>query len=77
MIRALRNFEYTEMNVDVDYAPDGALAALVRLRGRNPDVENGRAIHFNMNVSENILALLDSIRASEATQQRVQQRLSR
>lgn len=76
-IRALRNFEYTEMKVGVDYAPDGALAALVRLRGKSQDVENGRPIHFNVNVTENIPALLESIRASEATERRVQQRLSR
>lgn len=76
-IRALRNFEYTEMNVGINYEADGALAALVRLRGKSPDVENGRAIHFNMNITENIPALLESIRASEKTEQRVQQRLSR
>ncbi len=75
-IRALRNFVYTGMVVTVDYAPDGVLSALVNLKGNSPDVENGRPINFNMNITENIPALLESIRASEGMESRVQQRLS-
>ncbi len=76
-IQALRNFQYESLNADVDYALDGQLTLAVKLRGRSPDVEKGRPIHFNLNVSENIPALLETLRASESVTERVQQRFSR
>lgn len=75
--RALQNFNYQLLEATVNYTPDGEMRTQVRLEGSSPDVENGRPIHFNVNLSENILTLLTSLRASEAMQERVQQRLSR
>ncbi len=76
-VRALRNFQYSKMDVEVNLSPAGALGLLVKLQGRSPDVEQGRPIHFNLNVSEDIPALLESLRASEEMTDRIQQRLSR
>lgn len=76
-IRALRNFQYKRMDLEVNYTVDGALDLGVRLEGSSPDVENGRPIHFNLHINEDIPKLLESLRASEAMSERVQQRLSR
>lgn len=76
-IRALRNFQYDHMTLDVDYVPEGQLDLMVRLEGKNPDVEDGRPIHFNLNISQNVLTLLKSLQASERMSERVQERLSR
>lgn len=76
-IRALRNFQYSLMRAEVDLDQDGSLQLAVRLEGRSPDVENGRPIHFNLNVTENVHDLLRSLRAADNLSERVQDRLSR
>jgi hypothetical protein len=75
-IKALRNFVYREMEIDVNLVPEGDLKLLVKLEGYSPDVENGRAINFNLNVSENLPALIESLQASDTFSERIQQRLS-
>jgi len=74
---ALRNFDYESMTADVDYGLDGTLALAVHLKGKSPDVEKGRPIHFNLNVTESVPALLESLRAAESVTERVQRRFSR
>ena len=54
-----------------------ALTLGVQLQGRNPAVEQGRAIQFNLNLNENLPALLESLRAAENVTDRVEQRLVR
>ncbi len=75
-LRALRNFEYNQMDIDVEYLLDGELASKIALSGSSPDVENGRQIHFNMNITQNIPVLLESIRSSDEFKKRIQQQLS-
>ncbi|MFT4712229.1 MAG: hypothetical protein ACI8W1_000707 [Candidatus Azotimanducaceae bacterium] len=75
-IKALRNFVYREMDIDVNLLPEGDLNLLVKLQGYSPDVEKGRPINFNLNVSENLPALIESLQASETFSERIQQRLS-
>jgi len=48
----------------------------VRLKGFNPAVENGRAIQFNLNLTESVPALLESLRAAEGVTKRVEQRFA-
>jgi hypothetical protein len=76
-IRALRDFDYELLEAGADMAEDGELRLLVKLHGSSPNVENGRPIHFNLNVTENIPVLLESLRASQAMTDRVQERLRR
>jgi hypothetical protein len=76
-IKALRNFQYEGLSADVDYAVNGVLTLAVKLRGRSPDVEKGRPIHFNLNLTEDVPALLESLRASDSITERVQQQFSR
>jgi hypothetical protein len=67
-LTALTDYRYTSLAASVDYLEDGELKLGVSLQGRNPEVEKGRPIHYNLNVSENVLVLLRSLRAqSEVT----------
>ncbi len=72
--KALEDFRYNTLDANVVLAADGALTLAVRLRGTNPAVENGRAIAFNLNVNENLPALLESLRAAERITDQVEQR---
>jgi hypothetical protein len=43
----------------------------------NPELEGGRRINVNVNISDNIPALLRSLQASRAITERLEQRLNR
>ncbi|QGZ31851.1 YdbH domain-containing protein [Stutzerimonas stutzeri] len=76
---ALDDFHYDLLASDVHYATDGTLDLGLKLHGRNPALEDGRAINFSINLEEDIPALLTSLqlsdRVSETIQRRVQERL--
>ncbi|WP_349571167.1 YdbH domain-containing protein [Azotobacter salinestris] len=76
---ALEDFHFSQLSSDLGYDEQGTLHMVLRLEGRNPTLEKGRPIHFNINLEEDIPALLTSLqltdRVSERIRQRVQQRL--
>lgn len=78
---ALDDFHYEVLRSGVDYREDGTLMLSLRLEGRNPDIEKGRAFNFGINLEENIPQLLTSLqltdRVSDTIQRRVQERLRR
>lgn len=76
-VRALADFAYSELDAAVDYAEDGELLLAIKLRGRNPEVENGRAIHYNLNVTENVPSLLESLQADMRLTERIQNKVER
>jgi hypothetical protein len=78
---ALNDFRYRALNSGVDYAEDGTLQLSIRLEGSNPDIEGGRQINFNINLEEDVPALMTSLqltdRVSDIIQRRVQESLQR
>lgn len=76
---ALEDFHYSLLAGDLGYDEQGKLLLALRLEGRNPDLEKGRPIHFNINLEEDIPALLTSLqltdRVSETIRRRVQDSL--
>jgi len=64
VVEALSNFQYQVLNVISDYKRGGDLALQVRLEGKNPDWQAGQPVHLNLNVEENIPALLRSLQLS-------------
>lgn len=77
--RSLENFHFTTLNSQVNYDRDGKLLLALRLEGRNPEIEQGRPIHFNINLEEDIPTLLASLqltdKVNEIIKRRVQQRM--
>ena len=74
---ALEDFRFDTLDAKVALAPDGGLALAVALHGSNPAVEQGRAFQFNLNLTENLPALLESLRAADRITDRVEQRVVR
>lgn len=76
---ALEDFHFNVLSSKLDYEPSGKLLFNIRLEGKNPAVENGRSIHLNLNLEEDLPALLASIQlgnhVSETIQERIRQRL--
>ncbi len=61
VIQSLKNFHYHTLNVGVDYQKTGILRLTTRLEGENPDYKNGIPFNFNLNIEENIPALLKTL----------------
>lgn len=64
VIKALANFHYDQLEVDAAYQPNGQLDLAVRLQGKSPTAGTDRPIHLNLNIEQNLLSLLKSLRYS-------------
>lgn len=74
---ALANYQYQTMNTEVYYDADGELLLGVQLHGRNPDMNDGQAINLNVNISDNIPSLLQSLQASRVITDELERFVSR
>lgn len=64
VVQAMQNFNYTVLSSTVDYDQDGTLVLGLRLEGSSPDVRDGHPIVLNINLEEDIPALLTSLQLS-------------
>ena len=70
VLDAMENFQYHTLDATVDYLPDGQMLAKTSLKGANPEYQDGREVHLNLSLEENILVLLQSLRlGSELAEQ--------
>ena len=72
---ALEDFHYDLLNSSVEYDQSGTLRLGMRLHGQNPAIEKGRPIHFNINLEEDIPALLASLQLTDKVSGIIQQRI--
>ncbi len=76
-LRAVRDLRYQRLDSRVDYGADGTLSLGVDLLGSNPEIEGGRPIQLNLNVTQNLLQLLRSLQLSEQLERDIERRLER
>jgi hypothetical protein len=62
--QVLSNFQFHTLTSSIDYTPDGELLLSMQLQGHNPDLGSNQPINLNLNLSNNIPALLESLRAA-------------
>jgi hypothetical protein len=62
--QALSNYQFSSLTSDVTYSPDGELVLAMKLQGGNPDMSGGQRINLNLNLTDNIPALLESLQAA-------------
>jgi hypothetical protein len=79
--KALENFRYSALSSDIDYDENGTLILGLHLKGNSPEVGDGRAVVLNINIEENIPALLTSLqlsgRVTDAVAERVEKLLEK
>ena len=75
VIEALKNYQYSIFQVEADYLDTGDLVLEMLLRGSNPDLQNGRPIHLNLNVTDNIPSLLKSLQSGRVIADSVSRQL--
>ncbi len=60
-IHALEEFHYNTLSATPLYEHDGTLTIKIHTEGRSPKVNTNRPIHLNLNTSQNLLSLLQSL----------------
>ncbi|PHS65387.1 MAG: hypothetical protein COB09_06400 [Thalassobium sp.] len=64
-MQLLQNFNYDQLQSNIQYQPDGALNLGLQFQGKNPDFFGGQATHLNVNLEYNLLDLLESLRVTQ------------
>jgi hypothetical protein len=60
----LSDFQFHALTSAIDYSPDGELTLSMQLQGHNPDLGSNQPINLNLNLSNNIPALMKSLNAA-------------
>ena len=72
VLEALKIFHYDVLEVEINYDQDGRLVLQLKLQGKNPEFKKGRPIHFNLQVEENIPALLKSLQITKGIEEQIE-----
>jgi hypothetical protein len=75
VVKALSNFNYDVLDVKTDYLASGDMHLKVRLQGHNPDWQEGQPINLNLNLQENVPALLRSLQLGSELSEKVKKRM--
>lgn len=73
---ALSNFEYESLEADVSYSKAGDLKLQMQLKGRNPELDDGRPVVLNLGVENNVPQMLKSLQAARAVEEILEKRLA-
>ncbi len=76
IVKSLEDYHYSKLEVGVDYAKDGILKLATTLKGENPDFRNGVPIHFNLNIEENIPALIKSLSLVQGLEENIEKMMA-
>lgn len=71
---ALENFQYDTLDIKLNYQPDGTALLNTRLKGRNPDWNNGHPVDFTINVEENIPDLMKTLQFADQLTEKLEKR---
>jgi hypothetical protein len=69
----LENLEYTQLESNVKFTPDGWVFFDFALQGNNPDKK--QSVNFNYSHQENIFSLLESIRLVKSIENKIEQKI--
>jgi hypothetical protein len=75
VLTTLKNFHYDSLDAELNFGGDGMLRMDTALKGHNPDYEDGRDIHFNLTIEEDIVALLKSLQLSDRLTDQIENRM--
>jgi hypothetical protein len=64
------------MEMQVDLLSDGELILTTALQGSSPMLNDGQRINLNLNISDNIPALLSSLQAGRSVTDTLERRLN-
>ncbi len=71
---ALSDFRYSELVSSIRMSPDGQSTIRLSLKGVNPSFQDGRPVHLNLNVEQNLLDLLRSLTITSVLEQKISEK---
>jgi len=74
-LEALNNFHYDVLEIKADYSESGELSLVAAMLGRNPDMQEQRPVRYNVNIKENIPALIKSLKLTQDISDDIERRL--
>jgi hypothetical protein len=74
-LKAIRDFRYTSLQSTAEYDPSGQLTLGVSLQGVSPEIDSHRPVHFNINIEQNLNALLQGLRYSKGLGKKIDKRV--
>lgn len=73
--QALEHYRFNLMETKVDYQESGELDLAIRMQGISPELNGGQRINLNLNINDNVPALLQSLQAARSVTDSIQSRL--
>ena len=73
-LNALENFHYNQLKIGITYLPDGTALLDTRLKGKNPDWNNGHPVNLGVNVEENLPQLIKTLQITEQLTKSIKKR---
>lgn len=73
--QALEHYRFNLMETQVDYQESGELDLAIRMEGISPELNGGQRINLNLNINDDIPALLQSLQAARSVTDTIQARL--
>ena len=73
--QALEHYRFNLMEAQVDYQQSGELDLAIRMEGISPELNGGQRINLNLNINDDIPALLQSLQAARSVSDSIQTRL--
>ena len=73
-LEALENFHFDKLDITLNYSKDGTANLNTRLKGNNPDWNDGHPVDFTINIEENIPKLLQALQFTEKLTKTIEKR---
>ncbi len=77
LFKALKEFEYDVLTAEPLYRSDGTLLLNLHLEGISQEIGENQPIHFNINLEQNVLSLLESIRLVNGLNDRIDRKVQK
>ena len=65
VFRILKDLNYDSLVIVANYEEDGEMDMKFAIKGISPHVDDLRPVHFNLNLQQNVLKLLQGLRYAE------------
>jgi len=65
VFQILEDLQYHSLEATANYTPDGKLLVSLSIKGRSPRLDTQRPVHINLNLEQNVLQLLESLRVAD------------
>ncbi|BCN93647.1 hypothetical protein THMIRHAM_14320 [Thiomicrorhabdus immobilis] len=75
VMSVLEDFHYNLLESQVTYENDNKLHLKLKLQGKNPAVESGRQVNFNIQLEEDLPALITSMQISNQVSETIKKRI--